>query len=173
MGKPGFKIVQHVGKDPLTGLPQVTLHEFDVVKGDGEKVNPAPLSPKAAERLLKKLWATKDPEEPREDIMPESGEKIKWKKLGGGTFRLQSGKIIKPNQVFDAYVSEIPKAFRDVVVPLDPLPEDVPLTVTSGDYQVKSRGPGWYDVFDAFGKRVNEQALRQPEAEKLAEELMK
>jgi len=30
---------------------------------------------------------------------------ILWKKIGGGTFRMASGRIIKPNQTFRAHLS--------------------------------------------------------------------
>ena len=52
----------------------------------------------------------------------EEAKTISWKKLGGGSFRLATGRIIKPNQIFDATEAEIPKAFRDVVVSVKPLP---------------------------------------------------
>ena len=97
--------------------------------------------------------------------------KIRWKKLGGGSFRTRNGRIIKPNQVFEASVEEIPKGFRDVVVPLEALPQDKPLEVPPGNYQLRSRGAGWYDIIDAQGKVVNENALRQDGARKLLEDL--
>lgn len=100
-------------------------------------------------------------------------DKIKWKKLGGGSFRMASGRIIKQNQVFEATEAEIPKGFRDVIVPVDPIPEPPALEVVPGGYQVRSRGPGWYDVVDAQGKVVNEGALRQADAQKLLEDLSK
>lgn len=98
-------------------------------------------------------------------------EKRRWKKLGNKSFRMANGRIIKPNQIFEATEAEIPKAFRDVVVPVDPLPQEAPLVVPPGGYQVRSRGPGWFDVVDAHGKVVNENALRQADAQKLLEDL--
>jgi hypothetical protein len=100
-------------------------------------------------------------------------DKIKWKKLGGGSFRMASGRIIKPNQIFEAAPEEIPMGFRDVVVPVDTIPEPPALEVVPGGYRVMSRGPGWYDVVDAHGKVVNEGALRQADAQKLLEDLSK
>jgi hypothetical protein len=100
-------------------------------------------------------------------------EKIRWKKLGGGSFRMGNGRIIKPNQVFEATPEEIPIGFRDVVVPVGPMPPEPALEVVAGGYSIMSRGPGWYDVVDAQGKVVNEGALRQDAAQKLLEDLSK
>lgn len=54
-------------------------------------------------------------------------EESRWKKTGGGSFRLKSGKIVKPNESFRAKAEDIPKAFRDILIPLDGLPEERPL----------------------------------------------
>lgn len=99
--------------------------------------------------------------------------KITWKKLGGGSFRLASGKIIKPNQVFEAYPEDIPVAFRDRVVPVNPddLPQEYPLEVVKANYQVIFKSPGWYDVVDGNGKVVNEKRLRSEDAKRLVEQL--
>jgi hypothetical protein len=45
--------------------------------------------------------------------------KLKWRKVGGGSFRMASGRIIKPNEVFHARVEDIPAPFRDMVVQLE------------------------------------------------------
>jgi hypothetical protein len=45
--------------------------------------------------------------------------KIQWRKLGRGFFRLPN-RIIKPGGVFWARPDEIPMAFRDMLVPIDP-----------------------------------------------------
>jgi hypothetical protein len=55
--------------------------------------------------------------------MKRNDNTIMWKKNGGGTFRLPSGKIIKPNQKFRARIDEIPKAFRDQIIPLEDISE--------------------------------------------------
>ena len=98
--------------------------------------------------------------------------KILWKKLGAGSFRMENGRIIKPNQTFRASLEEIPAAFRDVVVPQEDLPEEKPLPVVSDTYEIRSRSGGWYDVYDQHGKKVNENAMRQSEAQALAASLM-
>lgn len=49
----------------------------------------------------------------------ERRKRIKYIKIGGGTFRMQRGKIVKPNEKFNAYPEEIPKAFYDTIIPID------------------------------------------------------
>jgi len=94
--------------------------------------------------------------------------KIRWIKTGGGRFRLANGKIIKPNQKFSARPDEIPEAFRDVIIPIDELPEDIktPASVPAV-YKLQKRSVGWFDVVDGNGKILNEQALRRDAALKL------
>lgn len=90
-----------------------------------------------------------------------------WRKIGGGTFRMASGKIIKKNQVFRAAVEDIPEAFRHIVVPIGELPKETPLEVSINKYKVQSTGAGWYNVIDGQDKVVNEKGLRQNEAQAL------
>ena len=109
---------------------------------------------------------------------------IKWRKEGGGSFRMASGKIIKPGQVFLARPDEIPEGFLDTVVPLEDSP-DIPVTPVRGvrarpagkkdpdeltievaktEYLLKSRGGGWYDVVDSNDKVLNTKALKRQAA---------
>lgn len=97
---------------------------------------------------------------------------IRWKKLGGGSFRMRN-RVIKPNQIFSAPASEIPMGFRDVIVPVDELPEPVTRMVTPkiSEYKIVKRDKGnWFDVFSG-DKQINEKALTKEAAEKLIETL--
>lgn len=94
----------------------------------------------------------------------------RWKKTGGGSFRMASGKIIKPNQVFWAREEDIPQGFRDVIIPLTEIPQD-DVGPVSKEYTLKHRGAGWYDIEDGTGKVLNEKALRVKEAEAMLEAL--
>ncbi len=104
---------------------------------------------------------------------------IWWRKTGGGSFRGLKGRIIKPNEKFQAYEHEIPKSFRDVIIPLQTIPSTTksPAPEVKGVdpvYTVKARGKGgWYDVVDANGKVLNEKALKKEVAEKLVQDLAK
>lgn len=102
-----------------------------------------------------------------------------WKKLGGGSFRLASGKIIKPNQVFQAYESEIPKAFRDCVKMVEGVAESAskPIKkVKASVYKINSIGEtedSLFNVVGENGKSYNERPLSFEEAEDLVEALQK
>lgn len=105
--------------------------------------------------------------------MPNQEVAIKWKNLGG-TFRMREGKkIVKPNEVFDAFPHEIPQAFRDCIKPVDaqePSKADI-IQVVSSSYEIKSKGPGLYNVVDGQGKVINEKGLSVQAAKELLETL--
>lgn len=65
-------------------------------------------------------------------------EKVRWLKTGGGSLRLKTGKIIKPNEKFSACPEEIPEAFRDIVVPIGDLPKEVPI-VSETEFKIEDR----------------------------------
>lgn len=105
-------------------------------------------------------------------------DKIRWRKTGGGSFRMGSGKIIKPGQVFTARLDEIPVAFRDVIMPLDDkeiitetnAAVDVP-KAPELEYTVRHKGGAWYDVVNKDGKVLNDKSLRKEAAEELVASL--
>jgi len=101
---------------------------------------------------------------------PHEGE-IKWNKKGGGTFRMASGRIVKGNSVFWARPDEIPKSFRDIIVPLTPITTELVEEPVDAGYSIQPRSPGWYDVVDGNGKVLNERALRLDKAGELLEGL--
>lgn len=118
-------------------------------------------------------------------LNPDANNIEKWKKLGGGSFRL-NGHIIKPGQTFKAMESEIPVGFRDVVVRADEAPVGIgkapaPRKVSPPEikpvevvYTKKARATvGWFDVVDSNGKALNEKALREDIADKLVRDLAK
>jgi hypothetical protein len=105
-------------------------------------------------------------------------DKIQWKKTGGGSFRaVLDGRrrIIKPGEVFRARIEEIPLAFRDVIIPLDPQvlkKAEEPIPVEQSNYTIVTRSPGWFNVVrESDGKVMNENALRKEDAETLIESL--
>ena len=104
---------------------------------------------------------------------------LKWKKTGGGSFRLASGKIIKPNQIFEATIEEIPKSFRDVVICLDEIAKKEikknDVLPQSVQYEVRPRSSQgtWFDLINmTTGKPINENALRKADAEKMKIDLV-
>lgn len=127
-------------------------------------------------------------------------EKNKYKKVGGGTFRLRSGKIIKPGQTFFAHKHDIPEAFLLTLTLLEegkpvktekPKKEEPVLDETKKDepkeeekldetknddppkvtYEIEKITIGWYNVVDSDGKVMNEKKLRKVAADALVESL--
>lgn len=100
---------------------------------------------------------------------------IRWRKVGGGSLRLPK-RLIKPNEIFSARVSDIPKAFRDTVIPLEQLP-DLPepeyVPPVKSVYKVVPRGKSkvYFDIVGPSGKALNEKMLTKAEAERLKADL--
>jgi hypothetical protein len=104
-----------------------------------------------------------------------SDGKIWWQKKGGGSFMF-NGQLIRPSMKFKATASEIPQAFRDLIIPLEEVTEVevtkvVPVKVT---YTIQPRGKSksLFDVVSVQGKVVNEKALSKEVAENLVKDLM-
>jgi hypothetical protein len=144
-------------------------------KKDIEKLTP----------ILPEVKAMEDPEKETEELeklFPEPDingrKKIKFRKIGGGTLRGLSGyPIIKPGQVFEAYLDEIPARFLGSLQCLDPnaLAEQLnqqtspaPKEITWKILQTK---PGKWDVVGINGKAINESSMTEAEATELAKAL--
>lgn len=105
--------------------------------------------------------------------------KKRFKKIGGGFFRLSTGRIIKPNEIFSVEPEKIPVAFRDTVVCLDgdyyktpePKPEDLP--EKEEVFEIKHVGGGRYNVLNSVGKILNEGKVTKEQATAMIEELSK
>ena len=97
-------------------------------------------------------------------------EKIKWINKGG-PFTTKDKREISHGQTFMASPEDVPMGFRDVIIPMEPLPEERPLEVVAPQYQIVSRGPGWFNVVDGNGKVKNEKPLKQADAKALIESL--
>ena len=104
---------------------------------------------------------------------------ISWRKIAGTfTLRRQDGskETIGRGQIFLALPEEIPLAFRDTIVPVDPAELEAqtnpPLDVVSPGYRiVAAKLPGRFNVTDASGKVMNEKGLTKIEAQKLLDSL--
>jgi hypothetical protein len=95
---------------------------------------------------------------------------IQWRKVGLGTFTFKNRKI-KPNQVFTATEDEIPKGFRDVIIPLEEIPSNELITTKKdSNYTLKVRldaegkETAFWDVISKQGKKINEIALSYNDA---------
>ncbi len=102
------------------------------------------------------------------------------------TFDLPDGRSIPPDTVFKANPEDVPKAFHDVIVPLDddnkeekkdvkstedenagPQEEDVEIP----QLRITHRGGGYYDVVDFYGDYKNEKAMRLDDAKQMIRDL--
>ena len=114
-------------------------------------------------------------EEKPVELTPAADGKIWWKKIGGGSLRLH-GKMIKPEERFRAHPDDIPVSVRDIVVPLEELPEESakPVTVAKSLFTMQPRGKSktLFDVVDTNGKVLNEKPLAKAVAEKLISDLV-
>jgi len=98
-------------------------------------------------------------------------KKILWKKTTG-TFRLPDRRLIKAGQTFLAALEDIPAAFRDTIMPVDPASlaelenKEIPLPPIVPSYRKEKRGESnWWNVVDGEGKVLNEKALREEQAD--------
>ena len=117
--------------------------------------------PEEVEEELKELQ-----EEPIAEEVPKPTV-IRWKKVGNSSF-LFNNRYIKPGQVFTATVEEIPTAFRDLIVPVDALPEDPfkkPKKVVN--YSLSQTEDGKWNIVDKLGKVFNDSPMELNEAEKV------
>lgn len=106
---------------------------------------------------------------------PNNPNAIRWRKNGGGIFNCKNH-IIKPGQEFMAVIDDIPKAFRDLIVPVDGVPvteqvEEVPQQIL---YMLRQRGQSEeWDIVNTFEKQINESPLTKIEAENLLKALQR
>lgn len=93
---------------------------------------------------------------------------LRWKNVSG-SLRI-GNRIIKPGQIFTATEEEVPHAFRDTVLALDPLPAERVPEPTPLAYSLKKKN-GLWNVVDGQGKVLNEEPLPKEQAEELLKTL--
>lgn len=155
-------MVTRVRKNVVTETTEEALLKEGFVEEPLEEIVPIESKVELKEEKAKELVES-DPLAPKP---------IRWKKIGNGSFILNN-RYIKPGQTFMATVEEIPKAFRDVVVPVEGLPEDPLLNVKkSSNYSiVEIEGTNTWNIVDGQGKVLNEKPMVRIEAEKLLKAL--
>ena len=119
--------------------------------------------------------------------VPDPDAKIWWKKVGKGSLRFNH-KIIKPGEKFRAKPSDIPKQFRDLVIPLEELTtEDTVapmIAAVKTEYVIRPRGKSktLFDVSYQVGededgepiwKTINDKPLPKNIAESMLAALSK
>lgn len=120
-------------------------------------------------------------EDELEDIFPSNPEglkKLRFKKLGGGSLRGIPGyPIIKPGQIFEAYLGDISPRFLPSLQCLDTdlMTEQLQTSPQSNPkeylWKVKQVKPGKWDVIGKNEKAINETSMTEDEAIKLAKAL--
>lgn len=90
-------------------------------------------------------------------IRTKSNDLPKWKKMGRGSFRMASGKIIKPNQVFTAKELEIPEAFRNLVIRINPgtEEEEIQYLPQKPAFEVQPITPAVQKILDEFNAETD------------------
>lgn len=90
-----------------------------------------------------------------------------WKYVGSGLFRCD-GRKIRPNEVFEAPKSMIPRGAGDLIIKIEAEPtQKVKEPIKYPEPQMIRRQGGQYDVIDSKGKTVNERPVNKKDAEKL------
>ena len=113
----------------------------------------------------------------------QNPDAILYKKEGGGSLTIKiNGRLslIKPGQKFYAREEEIPQAFKDVVVEVEPdkaaevkkVKEDKIEQATAPKFELQHRSGKWWDVVNEAGKVQNEKALDKDAAQELLNTLL-
>jgi len=132
-----------------------------------------------------------------ETVQEEIQKEYWFKKVGGGPFYIigKNGRreMIKPNQKFQATLDQIPKAFRDTIIPQEEIPtmekkipqpkaENIKLPVYSialYEYTEEEKAAEGFDetvelfnIVDAKGKVINGKPLPKETAEQMIRDIM-
>lgn len=103
--------------------------------------------------------------------MERTKSKQKWRKIGGGVFRI-GNRTIHPGEVFFADPSEIPQSFRNIIQPVGPMPAEEPPISVLPVFEIIHLGMGWYDIVNIeTRKAMNEKKLRLSAAEMMLKSL--
>lgn len=107
---------------------------------------------------------------------PVVGEtRLRWRKTGGGSLRWHN-KIIKPGEIFLAHAEDLPKAFMDSLVCLDPIEvqkekkavqEKVVAPPVLYKLEKDTKSKSHWNVVNEEGKPINETPLEKEHAEAL------
>ena len=105
---------------------------------------------------------------PQVVMLPPGKCTWRYKKQSGGSFILADRRRIKPTQVFDAYPSEIPEAFKDMfeLIEGDATVRERVITSPS-KFVIGVREDGLFDVVDPDGKCLNDEPLGEEDAKRL------
>ena len=93
--------------------------------------------------------------------MERKKQRIRWRKVTGGTHRHSDGKVYRKGDTLLAHHYEIPKLFASDFVCLD-AKEDIDVTEDQGiTLEMKHKGGGWYDIINTVsGSLLSEKPLK-------------
>lgn len=115
-----------------------------------------------------------------EGVANERDPRVWWRNTGGPFVAVLDGSktIIKPNERFQARISEVSRYFRDVVIPLESISEEerglnAPSKAPKVEYKKVShkRSKVFFDVVGLNGKPLNGTPLSEEEADTLIADL--
>lgn len=161
-------------KKLVSGLKEEFVVTPDLKETDVEKLQMQAKIAELEDTIIELTGGEIEKHKPNKVI--EEEKEIRWRKTGGGSFRLgpeRNHKIIKQNQVFSAKPSEIPVGFRDTIKPVDKLLEEEGTPVKSAThYKIKKVEDNLYDVVNAAsGKPMNQKPFDLEKANSLLEAL--
>lgn len=106
-------------------------------------------------------------------VKEESEEKIRWVNRGGKFYMApkegtKERRLILPGKSFMAYPSEIPKAFRNTIKPVNAMVDDEDeIDKNESEYKIVAakKDPGLFNVINIeTRKKVNDEPLSKKEA---------
>lgn len=95
---------------------------------------------------------------------------VKWINKGG-RFKMADGTLIERGKTFMATPDQVPKAFRDVIKPVDTIPKEVEVEPAINIYTAKARQDGLFDIVDPRNKVINDKPLAEAEAQEVLSRL--
>ena len=109
----------------------------------------------------------------------EALKQIRWKVTGGGIFTLGRTEHL-PGSVFLAFPYQIPETFRDVIRPVDYIPQapevqEITATGVKPTFIIEpSKRDGYFNVVnEATGKVMNGKILKEDAAKIFLQDLLK
>ena len=101
------------------------------------------------------------------------------KDVGGGTFRLQNGYRVKPEERFRAKEDEIPLGARDLVHRMDEVngvntPQEKEKKETpqaKGQFKLERKGGPYWNIVSPEGTVMNDKGMKYEEAEDYKDQL--
>lgn len=100
--------------------------------------------------------------------------KVLYQKTGGGTLVLRDGSVIpgvrrgEAPKRFRALPEDVPEAFSDTVKRLEEPKVVEPDLVDKTNYEIRSKGNGWFEVVEVeTGKVMHDGAKRAEEAKEI------